>query len=70
METEREPGELPAILTVEQVADLVQIAAPVVRKLARQGELPGRRVGGQWRFSRDQLLAWIGNPNAESRSTD
>jgi len=28
-------------------------------KLAEGGELPGRRIGEDWRFSRSALLAWL-----------
>ena len=31
-----------------------------VVKLASEGELPGRRIGGEWRFSRSAVLAWLG----------
>jgi excisionase family DNA binding protein len=26
---------------------------------AEAGELPGRRIGGYWRFSRSAVLAWL-----------
>ena len=31
-----------------------------ILELAEHGELPGRRIGGAWRFSRGALLAWLG----------
>ena len=31
-----------------------------MRELAEAGELPGRRIGGEWRFLRQALLAWLG----------
>jgi excisionase family DNA binding protein len=30
-----------------------------VRALAEAGELPGRRVGGDWRFAREAVLRWL-----------
>jgi excisionase family DNA binding protein len=30
-----------------------------VRQLAESGDLPGRRIGGEWRFARAALLAWL-----------
>ena len=30
------------------------------RALAEAGELPGRRIGGDWRFPRAALLEWLG----------
>lgn len=37
-------------LTVQQVADALQVAPKTVRKLAVRGELKAFRVGPQWRF--------------------
>ena len=31
----------------------------MVVELAEQGELPGRKVGEEWRFSREAILAWL-----------
>jgi hypothetical protein len=31
-----------------------------VRALADAGELPGRKIGDEWRFLRSALLAWLG----------
>ena len=53
------PGEAPEVLTLEQAAALLQIDAEAVAELAEAGELPGRRVGDAWRFSRAAVLAWL-----------
>jgi excisionase family DNA binding protein len=50
----------PEVLTVEQAAELLQVDTDTIRALARQGELPGRKVGREWRFSRAAVLAWLG----------
>ena len=50
----------PEVLTVEQAAALLQVDADTVRALAREGDLPGRKVGREWRFSRAAVLAWLG----------
>jgi excisionase family DNA binding protein len=50
----------PEVLTVEQAAELLQVDTDTIRALARQGELPGRKVGREWRFSRVAVLAWLG----------
>lgn len=47
------------ILTPAQLAGLLQVAEDVVLELAEQRELPGRKVGGEWRFSREAVLAWL-----------
>jgi excisionase family DNA binding protein len=48
------------VLTLEQAAALLQVDAAEVAALAEAGELPGRRIGGDWRFPRTALLEWLG----------
>jgi excisionase family DNA binding protein len=48
------------VLTLQGVADLLQAAPEDVAALAETGELPGRKVGGEWRFARDAVLRWLG----------
>lgn len=47
------------VLTVEQAAEFLGFSPYTVREKARLGEIPGRKVGREWRFSREQLLEWI-----------
>jgi len=47
------------VLTVEQAAALLQVEPAEVAALAEAGELPGRRIGGAWRFPRAALLEWL-----------
>ena len=54
------PAEAPDVLTLEQAAALLQVDAAEVAALADAGELPGRRIGGEWRFPRAALLEWLG----------
>jgi excisionase family DNA binding protein len=54
------PAAAPEVLTVEQAADLLQTDPATVADLAEKGEVPARRVGEEWRFSRAALLAWLG----------
>src|SRR5512146_42014 len=47
------------ILTPAQLAGLLQVEEEVVVELAENGELPGRKIGEDWRFSREAILAWL-----------
>ena len=49
------------ILTASQVAELLQVHLRTVYKLARRGLIPGRKFGGGWRFSRDEIMKMISN---------
>jgi excisionase family DNA binding protein len=51
---------LPAVLTVEEVADLMRIDRKTAYAAIAEGELSGvRRVGRCIRISRDVFLQWL-----------
>ena len=52
------------VLTLEQAAALLQSTGDAVAALAGSGELPGRQVGGEWRFSRAAILSWLGHTSS------
>jgi excisionase family DNA binding protein len=54
------PHEQPEVLTLEQAAELLQVSPEAAAELADAGELPGRKIGDDWRFSRQAVLAWLG----------
>ena len=58
----------PDVLTIEQLAELLQIDEKTVRALASKGELPGRKLGRQWRFSRQAVLEWLATPERTRRA--
>jgi len=47
------------ILTLKEVAAYLKLAEKTAYRLASEGKLPGFKVGGSWRFKRDDLEAWI-----------
>jgi excisionase family DNA binding protein len=53
------PTEMLDVLTLEQVARFMQLDEDAVRGLAETGELPGRKIGEEWRFSRQAILSWL-----------
>jgi excisionase family DNA binding protein len=53
------------VLTPAQLAELLQVEEEAVVELAERGELPGKQVGEEWRFSRVAILAWLGEEAAE-----
>ncbi|MEZ6074963.1 MAG: PTS sugar transporter subunit IIA [Pirellulaceae bacterium] len=46
-------------LDVEQLAVYLHLTPPQVRRLADREQLPGRRIGGQWRFSEAEVHTWL-----------
>ena len=53
------PAAASEVLTTAQAAELLQVPEHEIEALAESGELPGRRIGDQWRFARAALLAWL-----------
>ena len=47
------------ILTASQVASLLQVHPRTVYKLVKQGSIPGKKFGGGWRFSRQEIMQMI-----------
>jgi PTS system nitrogen regulatory IIA component len=46
-------------MDLEQLATYLQRDLREVSKLACRGHLPGRKVGGEWRFARAEINQWI-----------
>jgi len=54
------------VLTLDEASELLRIDAEELTKLAESGDVPGRRLGDEWRFTRSALLNWLGNPDEEA----
>jgi excisionase family DNA binding protein len=48
-------------MTVEEISTYLRVPPSTVYKLAREGKLPGFKVGRHWRFRRDAVVQWIQN---------
>jgi excisionase family DNA binding protein len=51
--------EAPEVLTAAQAGELLQLDESAIVKLAEAGELPGKKLGAVWRFSRTALVAYL-----------
>jgi excisionase family DNA binding protein len=47
------------LMTVHQLADYLNLNERTVLKLVSDGELPGVKIGNQWRFRKAMLDAWL-----------
>ena len=52
------------VLTLEQLATLLEVDVDAARDLAESGGVPGRKIGEQWRFSRQAVMEWLGRREA------
>lgn len=57
--------EFPDVMNAKQAGQFLQIEEKLVIELAEKGELPGKKLGPVWRFSRDALVAWLAQPPGE-----
>ena len=48
-----------ANLTAMEVATLLRIHPTTVYKMAKRGELPGFKIGSDWRFDPAQIDGWV-----------
>jgi excisionase family DNA binding protein len=58
------------VMDVHEVAKLLGVRAGTIYRLVRCGDIPGFKVGGQWRFSRTVLESWMtqrSRPDGERR---
>ena len=46
-------------MTVQEVAEYLNVDPKTVYRLVNRGNLPGFKVGGTWRFQKDDIDDWI-----------
>ena len=56
--------DLPMVLRVSEVAEVLRVDPDTVYSMVHRGELPVIRVGRVFRFSRDQLMQFVEGSNA------
>lgn len=47
------------IMTPREAADYLSVHVRTIYRLAKNGEIPGRKVGGSWRFKKNTLDEWL-----------
>lgn len=47
------------ILTPREAAEYLSVHVRTIYRLAKNGEIPGRKVGGSWRFKKEALDRWL-----------
>lgn len=58
--------QLPAVLTVGQVAGLLQCHERKVQNMLASGELKGFKLGPHWRISKAVVLEFVGHVETEA----
>lgn len=62
--------ELPAVLTVEQAAQVLRLGRGQAYEAVRRGEIPSVRFGRSIRIPRRALLELLGEPDPSKREPD
>jgi excisionase family DNA binding protein len=47
------------ILTPREAAEYLSVHVRTIYRLVKNREIPGRKVGGSWRFKKDALDEWL-----------
>ena len=47
------------LMTIKEVANYLRVSRTRLYQLARAGEVPAKRVGHLWRFSKNEIDAWL-----------
>ena len=54
------PREVKDVLTIEEAAELLGVSLKTFNKVLHSENIPGRKIGREWKFSRQALIEWIG----------
>ena len=54
------------ILTLEEVSEIFKVSTKTILKMLREEDLPARKIGREWRFSRNALFQWMANGHSQN----
>lgn len=56
------------VLNLEEASNLLGVSTKTLQKILREEEIPARKIGREWRFSRIALLKWLAQGNSQQYS--
>jgi len=59
------------ILTPREAAEYLSVHVRTIYRLVKNRDIPGRKVGGSWRFKKDALDEWFSlreNPSTKGKT--
>jgi excisionase family DNA binding protein len=57
---------LPRVMTVKELSEYLRVHPSTIYKLLRRGELPGFRIGTDWRFNAEVIDRWCMERNMKA----
>jgi excisionase family DNA binding protein len=49
------------ILNIDEAAELLGVSVKTFNKVLHSEDLPARKIGREWKFSRRALIEWVGS---------
>ena len=59
----------PRVMTVKELSEYLRVHPSTIYKLLKRGELPGFRVGSDWRFQIEVIDRWCLGQNAKPNAS-
>ena len=53
------------IMTIEEAAALLGVSVKTFNKVLHTQSIPARKIGREWKFSRQALIDWIGSGRSD-----
>ena len=47
------------LLSLQEVADWLDVSRTTLYEMVRRGRIPGIKIGGAWRFKREEVDKWL-----------
>ncbi len=63
-----QPAPMPEreILNIDDAAAFLGVSVKTFSKVLREEDVPGRKVGREWKFSRQALIDWVGTSRSRT----
>lgn len=52
------------ILNMQEVCELLNVSEKTMIKVLQEEDIPARKIGREWRFSKTAIIEWIGSGNS------
>lgn len=49
------------ILNMQEVCELLSVSEKTMIKLLKEENIPARKIGREWRFSKNAIIEWLGS---------
>ena len=56
-------------MTLQEVAEYLQLSKDLIYRLAQSGKIPASKVGSRWRFRQERIDRWMGDMAVDTAGT-